>query len=296
MATQPCKNTKRHHTAAVADELALTRVFTLDFSFMLHITLFVTAVAFATYSCSKRVRFECAVFVFVFLDPALKTVCRDAYLLKVCNLLTGVRWTNKEGSHVCFQGVIWILAQQAASLSECVCVCDRQRETETETAFLEMPFHWSKHHSNIVPPMTREQPVVLTEQCEAESYMGWGQRSGRRWGGGKVWGLFWPEAPNSNWDSTTRTTCCVDPWNALSVSAVGEVSAFLGLGHEFGACLYFLQFQNCRNFFNPCTNNYCSLYMYLSKFYYVWKKSPNSRKTRRVMHSGAVFFPAEFHA
>lgn len=30
-------------------------------------------------------------------------------------------------------GGIWILAQQAASLSVCVCMYERERETETET-------------------------------------------------------------------------------------------------------------------------------------------------------------------
>lgn len=63
--------------------------------------------------------------------------CRLASL-KVCSVQTrrGVGWWG------------WIPAQQAVESR-------RQRRT----AFLEMPFHWSKHHSNIVPPMTGEQPV-----------------------------------------------------------------------------------------------------------------------------------------
>lgn len=42
---------------------------------------------------------------------------------------------DKEGEPCCFQGWgggIWILAQQAASLSVCVCMYERERETETD--------------------------------------------------------------------------------------------------------------------------------------------------------------------
>lgn len=69
-------------------------------------------------------------------------------------------------------------------LLQCVCVCVwtgellKGRRRQRLTAFLEMPFHWSKHHSNIVPPMTRQQPVVLKEWCEAEGYTVWGEQVG----------------------------------------------------------------------------------------------------------------------
>lgn len=81
---------------------------------------------------------------------------------------------DKEGEPCCFQG--WgggfgfLLNRLLHSV--CVFVCMKERGRRRQTAFLEMPLHWSKHHSNIVPPMTREQPVVLKEWCEAESYMG----------------------------------------------------------------------------------------------------------------------------
>lgn len=52
----------------------------------------------------------------------------------------------------------------------------------SQAAFLEMPFHWSKHHSNIVPPMTREQTVVF------EGMM-WSRKLHGR-GGGELGSLF----------------------------------------------------------------------------------------------------------
>lgn len=85
----------------------------------------------------------------------------------------------------CYQGVIWILAQQAASFGECVCVRQRKRGRQRLTAFLEMPFHWSKHHSNIVPPMTREQPVVLRDVKLHGGVSGGSTRVGWDWFGEK---------------------------------------------------------------------------------------------------------------
>lgn len=75
-------------------------------------------------------------------------------------------WGVGYGVCVCVGGgLFWIPAQQAV-------------EGETETVCLKMPFHWSKHPSNIVPPMTGEQPGGVVGNDVRKAVLG----------GGEVWG------------------------------------------------------------------------------------------------------------
>lgn len=54
----------------------------------------------------------------------------------------------------------------------------QRRGRQRQSAFLKMPFHWSKHPSNIVPPMTGEQPGGVWRNDVRKAVLG----------GGEVWG------------------------------------------------------------------------------------------------------------
>lgn len=63
------------------------------------------------------------------------------------------------------------------------CVCGRQRPA----VFLEMPLHWPKHPSNMVPPMTEEHPVVWRSDVKQKA-VGWAGVRGSQWQhGGDTW-------------------------------------------------------------------------------------------------------------
>lgn len=112
-----------------------------------------------------------------------------------------------------------------------------------------MPFHWSKHHSNIVPPMTREQPAVLTEQREAESYMGGdGEERGSAQGGIEVEeksGVGFGLRLQTQIEIPQHVQPVVDPCSASSVSADALSAASVSFGPVYTSfnlknCFYYV--------------------------------------------------------
>lgn len=76
-----------------------------------------------------------------------------------------------------------------------------------------MPFHWSKHHSNVVPPMTREllvgfwrNDVKKKATLGKVGSVGGGQPLGRTEVAEKCGVCFRPKLQKSH--SSRRTTCC----------------------------------------------------------------------------------------